>query len=145
MQRFILEEDVKVVSGNVPYRTEITSGAFTLSADEPLKLGGQNSAPNPYELLLSALGSCISITLRMYAERKGWPIENSSLRLNFFQEKTENGPVTTIVRRFSFNPALDEEQQKRLMQIASACPVSKILLNSVVMENELAPSEELGS
>ncbi|MBL7977361.1 MAG: OsmC family protein [Bacteroidetes Order II. Incertae sedis bacterium] len=136
MHPYILKEDVSILQGEHPYRTEIAAGPFRLAADEPLKLGGQNTAPNPYELLLAALGSCISITLRMYAERKGWEINGSTLSLNFRQEKTENGLITYIVRRFSFNPALEEEQQNRLMQIASACPVSKILLNTVMMENE---------
>ena len=129
-----MSELVVVQNDAVPYRTNITSKHHRWHADEPEDLGGQDTAPTPYELLLSALGSCIAITLRMYAARKTWDLQGLTVALTLSQEKKQDGNlVTHIKRQFSFDGNLDDDQKERLIQIAAICPVSKMLTNTIEM------------
>lgn len=142
MGKMILPKNVTAEIGRAHYHTDLKTVLHELVADEPVKLGGTEHGPNPYELLLAALGSCIAITLRMYADRKGWDLETCKVALNLHQERAEKGTLTHIVRTFDLRGNLDEEQKNRLMQIASACPVSKILTGEVAMESFLAAASE---
>ena len=75
------KNEVVIRAGRDKYRTEVTAGGQTLIADEPVEVGGAGGAPTPYDLLLGAIGSCTAMTVRMYADRKGWPLERVTIRL----------------------------------------------------------------
>ena len=112
------------------YKVEITSpSGNVLIADEPVKVGGKNTGFSPTELLGSALAACTSATLRMYADRKGWDLQevHIDMELEFFPEESK-----TIIRRtLKFSGDLDETQKTRLLEIANVCPVHKILSNPI--------------
>ena len=114
----------------------------TLVTDEPVEAGGEGAGPDPYSLLLAALGSCISMTTRLYAERKGWPLERVTVRLR--QQRihakdcaecvdAKEGYVHRIERSVSFAGNLNEEQLTRLQEIAHKCPVHKTLTAPIVI------------
>ena len=106
------------------YTQSIATGGFTLSADEPVRLGGQNAGPGPYNLLLAGLGACTAITLKMYADRKGWEI--GALKVTLDLAKDESGG-THITRRLSSDAPLDAAQWDKLLEIAGKTPVTRTL------------------
>ena len=126
------------------FRTEVTAGAHTIIADEPIALGGTGLGPTPYEILLTALSSCMAMTLRMYADRKGWPLHavRIHLRTAHAHEKdcerceTESVGPPRIARRIELDGPLDAEQTKRLLQIADRCPVKQTLERGIKIESE---------
>jgi len=109
------------------YQTIIRSEGHTLIADEPLSSMGTDTGMNPYSLLLSSLGSCTVITLRMYIDRKQWPVDAVLVKLDLY--KTEAG--TVINRDITFTGEITEEQHQRLITIANACPIHKILTGHI--------------
>ena len=124
------------------YRTEIRTGQHTLLADEPIRLGGTDTGPNPYEYLLAALGACSAITMRMYANHKGFPMEAVNVRL--FHEKvhakdcedceSESGKVDIIDRELEIiGSELNAEQRQRIREIADKCPVHRTLHSEVII------------
>jgi putative redox protein len=126
----------------------IDDGRHRFTADEPLASGGQDGGPNPYELLLAALGACTSMTLRLYADRKQWPLEKVAVRLR--HEKiyakdcadceTREGKIDRIEREITLAGPLDSEQRARLMEIADKCPVHRTLHSEIkVVTREVAP------
>ncbi|MDR5738711.1 MULTISPECIES: OsmC family protein [unclassified Caballeronia] len=125
---------VTAVIGEAEYRTRLEDGTHTWHADEPASLGGADSAPQPAALLLSSLGACTSITLKMYAKRKGWALDSVEVALSM--KSTDGG--TVIDRRITVAGALDTEQRERLLQIANACPMHKVLSGAIHIESELA-------
>ncbi len=124
-------------------RNEVSYGAGqTLITDEPAALGGEDAGPDPYTLLLAALGSCISMTVMLYARRKGWPVERVSVRLRQGRlhakdcaecMRTEEGYIHRIERKVSIEGPLDEGQHARLQEIAHKCPVHKTLTSEIVV------------
>ncbi|MFF7588075.1 OsmC family protein [Kitasatospora purpeofusca] len=104
------------------YRVDIRSGRHRLAADEPESAGGADTATTPVGLLLSALGSCTAITLRMYAQRKQWPLTTVRVHLGY-----EKGPekAVRITRRIDLIGDLDEAQRARLLDIADRTPVTR--------------------
>ena len=140
------ERSVTVVeSGNGPYGQFITSGRHVLGADEPVELGGQDTGPDPFELVLAGLGACTAMTLRMYAERKGWALDNVEVRLRHGREHArdcaECGDAPTVVdvigRDIVIEGDLDEAQRRRLMEIAGHCPVHRTLTGIIRVETRL--------
>ncbi len=120
---------------NELYKVEITSpSGNVLLADEPVDVGGKNTGFSPTELLASALAACTSVTLRMYADRKGWDLQEVliDIDLDFFPEENK-----TIIRRtLKFRGDLDEAQKTRLLAIANACPVHKMLSNPMEIKTD---------
>ena len=126
-------------------RTEVEAGGHAVIADEPESLGGTDAGPTPYDYLLGALGGCTAMTLRMYADRKGWPLESVTVRLS--QQRihakdcgeceTEEGRIDRIEREIELEGPLDEKQRQRLLEIADMCPVHRTLTTEVLIENAL--------
>jgi len=96
-------------------------------ADEPPSVGGEDTGPDPYTLLLSSLASCKLITLRMYIDRKGWEIDKIAISVNLYQETKSEMTTTIIDCDILFLSPVSEEQKMKLVEIAKNCPVSKIL------------------
>jgi len=127
--------EVSIRIGRDRYRTEITAGGQTLVADEPTSMGGAGGAPTPYDLLLGSIGACTAMTLRMYADRKGWPLESVTIRLRQAQNHAEDcanceaKPVGLhqIERELELEGLLDQEQRDRLLQLADRCPVKQTI------------------
>ncbi|HVG24314.1 MAG TPA: OsmC family protein [Thermoanaerobaculia bacterium] len=125
------------------FRADITAGLHTIIADEPVALGGTGLGATPYELLLSALGACMAMTLRMYADRKGWPLESARvhLRTAAAHEKdcesceTEEVGIPRVARRIDLVGPLTDEQRKRLLQIADRCPVKQTFEKGIKIDN----------
>ena len=114
----------------------------TLITDEPLAMGGEDAGPDPYTLLLAALGSCISLTAQLYAKRKGWPLERVTVRLRQQRihasdclecKESPEGYIHRIERSVSLDGNLSEEQRLRLQEIAHKCPVHKTLTSPIVI------------
>jgi putative redox protein len=124
---------VTATIGTDRFRTEITTGGKTIIADEPDELGGTDLGPAPGEFLMVSLASCTAITIRMYADRKKWPVEKITVEVNF--EKVDN--TTIFKRELQLVGDLTEEQRARLLQIANACPVHKTLTNPIEIETKL--------
>lgn len=127
------------------YRTEISAGRHSLVADEPTSVGGRDSGPTPYDYLLSALGSCTGMTLRMYADRKEWPLDNVTVHLS--HEKvhaddcehcdTVDGKIDRIERDIELQGDLDPDQRERLLEIANKCPVHRTLHSEIDIQSSL--------
>ncbi len=141
--------EVVVRTGRARYHTEIFAAGHALVADEPETAGGTDTGPTPFGLLMAALGACTTITLRMYADRKEWPLEEIGVRLRHqrFQAaeapKSESGHpmLHEIAQRLELVGPLDEEQRARLLEIAHRCPVHRAIESGVVMPMELTEEE----
>lgn len=139
-------ESVTVVRTEEGFRTDILSNGFPLVADEPASVGGTNTGPTPYDYLLTALGSCTAMTLRMYADKKGWPLESVSVRLTHRKVhakdcaacESDAGYVDQVEREIELAGPLDFDQRERLKGIADRCPVHKTLHGEVVVTGRLA-------
>ena len=129
--QYMLENPVHTSIGREKYQCTISWRNGIFIADEPVKSGGKDLGPDPFTLLLSSLASCTLVTLKMYIDRKGWAIDNIEVEANMQQVKEGDKIITTIYRDIKFLGDTTEEQKKRLLQIASACPVSKILENQI--------------
>ena len=121
--------------GAAGFRTEIETRAHRLRADEPVPLGGTDAGPTPYELLLGALASCTAMTLRMYADRKRWPLAGAEVRMRTARShepdceqcETEKVGIGRIERTVELDGTLTDEQRARLLEIADRCPVKQTL------------------
>lgn len=113
----------QVTLGNRHYLAEAKTRKHFLVIDEPVESGGDDNGPTPVEYLLTAIGGCVSITLRMYAERKGWDV--GKITVNVLQIKDENG--THLSEEISFEKEVTEEQKIKLLEIAGKCPVAKMV------------------
>lgn len=133
-------------TGEGRYTQSIIAGPHRLRADEPAALGGNDSGLTPYELLLSGLGACTSMTLRMYAEQKKWPLERVTVELKHAKIdaadcpdcRTREGKVDRIERTIALEGELDDEQRARLLEIANRCPVHRTLHSEIVVRTSLS-------
>ena len=119
--------------GTENYRTAITTGHHKLTADEGPGLGGKDVGPGPYELLTSALAACTAITLRMYAERKQWPVTAVHADVHFARE----GDRQRIDRVLTIEGQVDDEQKKRMADIAERTPVTLTLKRGLEIRTSL--------
>jgi putative redox protein len=132
-----------VVTSLTNLRNEVRYGAgHSFITDEPVAAGGEDAGPDPYTLLLAALGTCISMTVTLYARRKQWPLESVTVRLR--QDRIhakdcdvcvqgKEGYIQRIERSVTFTGPLSEEQQTRLQDIARKCPVHRTLTSEIVI------------
>lgn len=131
-------------AGSGTYTQQITLGNHRLVADEPRPIG-DDEGPTPYDLLLAALGSCTSMTVRMYADRKGWPLEGVRVTLRHSRIHAEDcatcettkGWIDHIDRGIELTGELDDGQRERLLQIADHCPVHQTLTSEVDIATSL--------
>jgi uncharacterized OsmC-like protein len=129
------------------YAQQIEVGSHVFAADEAVSAGGTDTGPDPYGLLLAALGACTSMTIRMYASRKQWPLQSVSVRLRHektYPEDSENSEKPTakidrIVREIALSGSLNAEQRQRLLEIANRCPVHRTLMEDKQIVTSLAP------
>lgn len=127
------------------FAQDIEAGHHRLVADEPTAAGGTDTGPNPYDLLLAALGACTSMTLSMYARRKQWPLDAVTVRLRHARIhaadcescETQDGMVDRIEREIELHGALDDVQRARLIEIANKCPVHKTLTAEIDIRTRL--------
>ncbi|MXO68249.1 alpha/beta fold hydrolase [Altererythrobacter marinus] len=130
------EEGVVVRSGHGKFGTEVHTPAHRFVADEPRSYGGDDSGPTPYDLLLAALGTCTAMTMRLYADRKGWPLEGATIHLSHERDHEEDcehaldgedGQIQALHRRIAVRGPLDDDQRRRIVAIADKCPVHRTL------------------
>jgi putative redox protein len=148
----VIEEKVIPGSGNQVlafndegYTVELKAGKHILRSDEPESVGGNDFGPDPYSLLLSALGSCTAMTIRMYANRKGWDVDSVSVHLDHSKVYSDDcdgcessaSKIDKIEKQIRITGNLDEKQINRMMEISEKCPVHKTLNNTVVIETAL--------
>jgi putative redox protein len=122
------------VTGEGGYAQKIAAGGHEFRSDEPEKRGGTNTGAPPFELMLSSLGACTSITLRMYSDRKQWKLGTIDVKLRLLKDGEE--PLR-IERKISVSEALDAEQQAKLLEIADKTPVTKALAPGVAIQTTL--------
>lgn len=126
--------DAAAIITHAKYQNMVTSGNHTIIADEPVDVGGADTGMSPYNLLLASLASCTVITLRMYIDRKMWVVDEINIKLELF--KNSGGVV--IESKLAFKGLLTDEQRKRLITIADACPIHKILVGKIAVNNSIA-------
>ncbi len=136
-------------TGGGRYENEVVIGEHRLLADEPPSVGGGGRGPDPYQLVTAGLGACTSMTLRMYAERKGWPLERVSVSLSHAKDHAEDcsdcekgRKIDIFEREISISGDLDRDQRQRLLEIADKCPVHKTLEEQVHIRTRLSERQE---
>src|ERR1700752_2695141 len=129
-----------VVRGSAAgFSQEILAGRHRMTADEPASAGGTDTGPSPYDFLLAALGACTSITLGMYARRKGWPLEEVTVNLRHSKIhasdcadcEAKNEMLDRIDRDIHLAGSLTMEQRSKLLEIADKCPVHRTLTSKI--------------
>ncbi|GAB3981926.1 OsmC family protein [Spirosoma terrae] len=127
-----------------PYETHLSTDSQVIVADEPLDAGGQDRGMRPGELLAGSLASCTVITLRMYADRKGWPLDSAVAHVDYTHSPDRKHSHFTL--KLILNGDLTTEQRSRLLEIADRCPIHKVLenpssFNTTLVENAQAQPE----
>ncbi len=139
-------EVIVAEAGTGKFEQTISAGRHRLRADEPVTAGGADNGPSPYDLLLAGLGACTSMTIRMYATRKQWPLEGVSVRLTHSKVHAEDcadcdtkaGKIDRIEREITIRGDLDAAQREKLLEIADKCPVHRTLHSEVRIPTRLA-------
>ncbi|MBU2527172.1 MAG: alpha/beta fold hydrolase [Bacteroidetes bacterium] len=147
-----LETDKQVVAriGTSHYTTEVVARQHNWLADEPKAVSGADLGPSPYELLLSSLGACTAMTLRMYADRKNWALEDVTVHLEHAKVHAEDcddcqneAKIDRLTREIELKGDLTEEQKNRLIEIANKCPVHRTLTNKIDIVTQYRAPREL--
>lgn len=126
-------------------KAQVTMGGHSLIADEPDAAGGDDEGPDPYSLLMAALGTCTTMTLQLYARRKGWPLEEVEVVLVHTRRHardcqdcdSKEGKIDEIRRRIRLDGPLDDDQRARLFEIAAKCPVHRTLTGEIKIRDTL--------
>ena len=127
----------KTILTNRNYLAEAKTRQHVSIIDEPTDIGGGDNGPTPVEYLLTAMGSCIAITLRMYAERKGWDLGIITVNVSQETELTTKGAIKYLSEDISFEKDVTDDQRKRLLIIAGKCPVAKMVKNETKIETKI--------
>lgn len=143
------DKTVLVKVGPEALLADVQAGRHTWFVDEPVAVGGQDRGPTPYDLLLSALGACTAITLRLYASQKKWPLEGIEVRLRHqrvHQQDCEQCEqpghmLEEVQKELRLLGPLTEEQRQRLETISQKCPVQKTLMSGLRIVTRLVPAE----
>jgi putative redox protein len=130
-------KEVLVENTTNHYTQKITTGNHTIYSDEPKDLKGDDKGPAPFDLLLSSLGSCTSITLTMYAEMKNINLDVISVRLNYIPPNNIEKTAARITRKIHIEGDFTEEQHNRMLEIADRCPIHKVLREKVDIMSSL--------
>ncbi|MFC1821803.1 alpha/beta fold hydrolase [Thermodesulfobacteriota bacterium] len=144
-QRDLHDNRIMVQTGKTGYQTEIIANEHRLIADEPIAVGGGNTGPTPYDYLVAGLGACTSMTIRMYADRKKWPLEAIVVRLRHKKIHSgdcqdcniEGAKIDHIEREIELLGSLEEKQRARLLEIADRCPVHRTLKSEMIIDSRL--------
>ncbi|MDX9704628.1 MAG: OsmC family protein [Weeksellaceae bacterium] len=115
------------------YRTAIRTDNHDFIVDEPIEAEGKDLGPNPGELLSAALAACTAITMKMYAARKNWNLEEAIVHVDFERNLKENN--TTFTKEIELIGDLSDEQKQRLFEIAERCPIHRTLANSIEIKS----------
>jgi putative redox protein len=126
-------------TGAGKFQVEVRTGATRFLADEPTTAGGLGSGPNPYDLLCAALGACTSMTLRLYADQKQWPLKRTRVAVGHDKDK-ERKPADRFTRSIALEGPLDAAQRTRLLEIANKCPVHRTLEGGSAIETAEIPT-----
>jgi putative redox protein len=122
-----------MVTGDSGYAHKVAMGAHEISVDEPIRRGGTDTGPAPFDLLLAGLGGCTAITFRMYAERKQWSLGRIEIKLRLIKD----ADAQHIERTIHIGSALDDEQQAKLLEIADKTPVTRALAPGIPIQTTL--------
>lgn len=136
---------VHIHIGHRNYKTVMTAGRHELVSDEPDHVGGKDLGPDPYDYLLMSLGSCTAITMRMYADRKKWPVEDIYVELRHHKAHAEDcedcddpkARIDKIEKDIIVKGDLDDKQLGRLLEISKKCPVHKTLLQKIEIDSTI--------
>jgi len=129
------EKDIVVTNDGGIYATSIDLGNHQITGDEPLKSGGKDAGPSAFQYLLTSLGQCMAITVRMYAQRKQWEVNKITVHLNMEKVKGDGEDVNVIHTKLFFEGNLMEEQRTRLLFIADQCPIHKLLTGKIEIKS----------
>lgn len=132
-----MNSNVTVNIGTEKYKTEVIIGKHTLQVDEPETVGGKDLGPTPVDLLLSSLGTCKAITMRMYADQKNWNLEKIEIDLSLEVIKNNPTQYTQIEVQINLIGDLDEQQKERILKVGNKCPIHKIMENPFQIETKL--------
>ena len=141
----VQDSDVVVRGGVDGFAQDISVGRHRFKGDEPISAGGTDTGPGPYDFLLAALGTCTSMTVTMYARRKGWPLESVAVRLRHSKIyakdcsecETRQGMLDHIDREIHFEGDLSAEMIARLQDIANKCPVHRTLTSEINIQTRI--------
>jgi putative redox protein len=124
-----------------PFQNKVRTGSSTFLVDEPMGAGGLGSGPNPYDLLSAALGACTTMTVRMYARKKDWPLERARARVEHTREGNQS--IDRFVIELELEGPLSDEQRQRLSEIANRCPVHLTMARGSGVQTKVIDRGEL--